>query len=140
MSVEKLLEEWRLAKQVEIETANKRRRIEDTIKQILGVDENIEGVRSFAFADEILKITLRFDRKVDVEAVKAIAYQHGLEDWLEKLFRWKAKVEFRTWRSAPAQVTTILSPAITTRPKRATFSLEPQPETPQDAVERNNRI
>jgi hypothetical protein len=123
-SLERLLIEWRVAKQLEQEAVLRRRNIEDEIKAAIGFDEGREGSETLPFYSGRVTITARLDRKVDAQLARQLAKEHYLESWLDRLFRWKPELELRAWRKAPESVTQVFAPAITTKPGRATFALE----------------
>ena len=122
--LERLLIEWRVSKQLEQEAVLRRRNIEDEIKAAIGFDERREGSETLPFNGGRMVITARLDRKVDGTLVRQLARTHNLDEYLHKLFRWKAELELRAWRKAPEHITQVFAPAITTKPGRATFSLE----------------
>jgi len=119
-----LLVEWRVAKQLEQKATHRRREIEDQIKAFIGFDENREGNVALPFDGGRVVVTARLDRKVDAQLARQLAAENHLEDWLDRIFRWKPELEVRAWRKAPEHITQIFVPAITTKPGRATFSLE----------------
>ena len=119
-----LLVEWRVAKQLEQEAVHRRREIEDQIKTFIGFDESREGNVALPFDGGRVIVTARLDRKVDGTLVRQLARAHNLDEYLHELFRWKAELELRAWKKAPEHITQIFAPAITTKPGRATFSLE----------------
>jgi len=122
--LERLLIEWRVAKQLEQEAVLRRRSIEDEIKAVIGFNEGREGSETLPFHGGRVTITARLDRKVDGTLVRQLARAHNLDEYLHELFRWKAELELRAWKKAPEHVTQVFAPAITTKPGRATFSLE----------------
>ena len=122
--LERLLIEWRVAKQLEQEAVHRRRAIEDEIKAAIGFDEGREGSETLPFHGGRVTITARLDRKVDAQLARQLAAENHLEDWLDRIFRWKPELEVRAWRKAPEHITQVFAPAITTKPGRATFSLE----------------
>jgi len=119
-----LLVEWRVAKQLEQEAVHRRREIEDQIKTFIGFDESREGNVALPFDGGRVIVTARLDRKVDGTLVRQLARAHNLDEYLHELFRWKAELELRAWKKAPEHITQVFAPAITTKPGRATFSLE----------------
>jgi len=119
-----LLVEWRVAKQLEQEATHRRREIEDQIKAFIGFDENRGGNVALPFDGGRVVVTARLDRKVDAQLARQLAAENHLEDWLDRIFRWKPELEVRAWRKAPEHITQVFAPAITTKPGRATFSLE----------------
>jgi hypothetical protein len=122
--LETMLVEWRVAKQLEQEATRRRRGIEDGIKALINFDESREGNIALPFDGGRVVITARLDRKVDGTLARQLATENHLEDWLDRLFRWKPELELRAWKKAPEYVTQAFAPAITTKPGRATFSLE----------------
>ena len=64
------------------------------------------------------------NRKVDVDLLQEIAAEHGLEDHLGSLFRWKPELNVKAWQQADDSITLPLSGAITTKPGRPSFSIE----------------
>jgi len=119
-----LLAQWRAAKQEEQAATRRRREIEDEIKVFVGFDEGREESVALPLDGGRVVITARLDRKVDAKLARQLAAENHLEDWLERLFRWKPELEVRAWRKAPEHVTQTFAPAITTKPGRATFALE----------------
>jgi len=122
--LERLLIEWRVAKQLEQEAVLRRRSIEDEIKAAIGFNEGREGSETLPFHGGRVVIIARLDRKVDAQLARQLAAENHLEDWLDRIFRWKPELEVRAWRKAPEHITQVFAPAITTKPGRATFSLE----------------
>ena len=122
--LERLLIEWRVAKQLEQEAVLRRRSIEDEIKAVIGFNEGREGSETLPFHGGRVTITARLDRKVEGTLARQLARAHNLDEYLHELFRWKAELELRAWKKAPEHVTQVFAPAITTKPGRATFSLE----------------
>ena len=80
---------WLAAKEAEKEAIEDRRRIEDRIKSLAGVSENMEGTETVEPDRFVIKIVGRIDRKVDSDKLQEIAAEHGLTDHLSYLFRWK---------------------------------------------------
>jgi len=124
-----LLVEWRVAKQLEQEATHRRREIEDQIKAFIGFDENREGNVALPFDGGRVVVTARLDRKVDGTLARQLAAENHLEDWLDRIFRWKPELEVRAWKKAPEYITQTFAPAIITKPGRATFALEERKET-----------
>jgi len=127
--LERLLIEWRVAKQLEQEAVHRRRAIEDEIKAAIGFDEGREDSVALPLDGGRVTITARLDRKVDAQLARQLAAENHLEDWLDRIFRWKPELEVRAWKKAPKYVTQAFAPAITTKPGRATFALEKGKET-----------
>ena len=127
--LETMLVEWRVAKQLEQEATRRRRGIEDGIKALINFDESREGNIALPFDGGRVVITARLDRKVDGTLARQLATENHLEDWLERIFRWKPELEVRAWKKAPEYITQTFAPAIITKPGRATFALEERKET-----------
>jgi len=60
---------WMAAKEAEKEATTKRRKIEDWMKSLIGVAENMEGTETAEPGQYVIKITGRIDRKVDADLV-----------------------------------------------------------------------
>ena len=124
-----LLEQWRAAKQEEQAATRRRREIEDEIKVFIGFDEGREDSVALPLDGGRVTITARLDRKVDAQLARQLAAENHLEDWLDRIFRWKPELEVRAWKKAPEYITQTFAPAITTKPGRATFAFEERKET-----------
>lgn len=116
---------WLAEKEAEKCAVDNRRRIEDRIKSMAGVSENLEGAESLALDCYKVKITGRIDRKVDADKVQELAAEFGLTDHLSSLFRWKPEINIGVWKSTDEAITNCLAPAITAKPGRPSFSIEP---------------
>ena len=117
---------WLLAKEDEQMAISKRRRIEDRIKSLGGVSENLEGTEKLSPEGYTIRIVGRLDRKVDGDLLQDLAAEHGLTDHLSTLFRWKPEVNLAAWKAADDRVTTLLTGAITTKASRPTFTILPK--------------
>ena len=67
----------------------------------------------------------RIDRKVDADKVQELAAEHGLTDHLSTLFRWKPEINMAIWKAADESITKPLAAAITAKPGRPSFTIEP---------------
>lgn len=118
-----LSEMWLAAKEAEREAVEDRRRIEDRIKSLVGVAENLEGTETVEPDQFTIKIVGRIDRKVDSDKLQEIAAEHGLTEHLSSLFRWKPEVNMAAWKAADPSITKPLSAAITAKPGRPSFTI-----------------
>lgn len=117
---------WLVAKEAEREAVEDRRRIEDRIKSLVGVAENMEGTETVEPDRFVIKIVGRIDRKVDGDKLQEIAAEHGLTDHLASLFRWKPEINMAAWKAAGPSITKPLSAAITAKPGRPSFTIIPK--------------
>lgn len=115
---------WMLAKKAEGDATVDRRNIEDQIRKVAGVRDDVEGTENLNVPGYKVKVTSRLDRKVDAEKVQDLAAEHGLTTHLSSLFRWKPEINMSAWKSADVTITGPLSGAITTKPGRPSFSIE----------------
>lgn len=114
---------WLEAKQAEASAIAERRAIEDRMKSLIGVPENLEGTKTASHDGYIIKIVGRIDRKVDADKLQEIAAEHGLTDHLSSLFRWKPEVNMAAWKAANESITRPLAAAITAKPGRPSFTI-----------------
>ena len=114
---------WLAAKQAEADATADRRKIEDRIKSLVGVAENLEGTETVDPDQFTIKIVGRIDRKVDGDKVQELAAEHGLTDHLSSLFRWKPDLNMAAWKAADESITKPLAAAITAKPGRASFTI-----------------
>jgi hypothetical protein len=121
-----LSEMWLTAKEAERQAIEDRRRIEDRIKSLAGVSENMEGTETVDPDRYTIKIVGRIDRKVDSDKLQELAAEHGLTDHLSYLFRWKPEINMAAWKAADPSITKPLSAAITAKPGRPSFTIIPK--------------
>ena len=114
---------WLAAKEAEKEATEHRRRIEDRIKSLAGVSENLEGTETVEPDQFTIKIVGRIDRKVDSDKLQELAAEYGLTDHLSSLFRWKPEINMAVWKAADESITRPLSAAITAKPGRPSFTI-----------------
>ena len=114
---------WLAAKEAEKEATEDRRRIEDRIKSLVGVAENLEGTETAEPDQFTIKIVGRIDRKVDGDKVQELAAEHGLTEHLSSLFRWKPEINMAVWKATDEAITKPLSAAITAKPGRPSFTI-----------------
>ena len=114
---------WLQAKEREGTATADRRKIEDRIKSLCGIAENLEGTKTVAPDHFTIKIQGRIDRKVDSDKLQELAAEHGLTDHLSSLFRWKPDLNMAAWKAADESITKPLAAAITAKPGRASFTI-----------------
>ena len=118
-----LATEWLEAKARETLATEDRRKVEDRIKALVRLNENIEGTETFEADCYTIKAVPRIDRKVNSEKLQELAAEAGLTDHLSSLFRWKPELNVSVWKSTDASITGALAPAITAKPGRASFTI-----------------
>jgi hypothetical protein len=114
---------WLAAKQAEADATADRRKIEDRIKSLVGVAENLEGTETVDPDQFTIKIVGRIDRKVDGDKVQELAAEFGLTEHLASLFRWKPEINMAVWKAADEAITKPLAAAITAKPGRPSFTI-----------------
>lgn len=114
---------WLAAKDAEKEATEDRRRLEDRMKSLIGVSENMEGTETVDPDQFTIKIVGRIDRKVDGGKVQELAAEAGLSDHLSSLFRWKPEINMAAWKAADQSITSQLAGAITAKPGRPSFAI-----------------
>ena len=118
-----LAADWLRAKEVERLAVEERRQVEDQMRSLIGIADNLEGTETAKPAGYIIKVTGRIDRKVDGDKVQELAAEHGLTEHLSSLFRWKPEINLTQWRNASELITGALAPAITAKPGRPSFAI-----------------
>jgi hypothetical protein len=126
MRLQHLAEAWMQAKEDERAATERRREIEDQIRSLANIADDSEGVQNVDAGLWKVKVTCRLDRKVDSDKVQELAYENGLTDHLATLFRWKPEINMKAWDAAAPQITTALAGAITTKPGRPSFAIQPK--------------
>ena len=121
-----LAQMWLRAKQQEEDATADRRDIEDHIKKLATIAENLEGTETIEPGRFEIKIVGRIDRKVDGDKVQELAAEFGLTDHLAKLFRWKPEINMAIWKAADESITKPLAAAITAKPGRPSFKIIPK--------------
>ena len=114
---------WLAAKQAEADATADHRKIEDRIKSLVGVAENLEGTETVDKDQFTIKIVGRIDRKVDGDKVQELAAEFGLTEHLASLFRWKPEINMAVWKAADEAITKPLASAITAKPGRPSFTI-----------------
>ena len=118
-----LSEMWLAAKEAEKEATEDRRKIEDRMKSLIGVAENMEGTETAEPDQFTIKIVGRIDRKVDGDKVQELAAEFGLTEHLASLFRWKPEINMAVWKATDEAITKPLAAAITAKPGRPSFTI-----------------
>lgn len=116
---------WLEAKEAERQAVDLRRELEDAMLSLIGIAENFEGTQTAGDQYKI-KVTARMNRRIDADALQEIAAENGLSEHLGTLFRWKPDINAKAWKDAAPEVTGPLLDAITTKPGRPSFSIEPK--------------
>lgn len=114
---------WIAAKDAEKEATEDRRKLEDRMKSLIGVAENMEGTETAEPDSFTIKIVGRIDRKVDSDKLQELAAEAGLSDHLSSLFRWKPEINMAVWKAADQSITSQLAGAITAKPGRPSFTI-----------------
>jgi hypothetical protein len=109
--VEQLAQMWLYAKDTETTAMADRRAIEDQIRKIANIRDDVEGTETLAL-------------EVDAEKVQDLAAEHGLTQHLSTLFRWKPEINMTIWKATDPSITQTLAPAITAKPGRPSFTIE----------------
>jgi hypothetical protein len=123
-TIEQLATEWLEAKEAERKATDKRREVEDTMRKMAGIRDDVEGTETLAPAGFKIKVVSRIDRKVDADKVQELAAEHGLTDHLSTLFRWKPEINMAIWKATDESITKPLAAAITAKPGRPSFTIE----------------
>jgi hypothetical protein len=114
---------WLDAKAREASATEDRRAIEDRIKEIVRLNESLDGTETVERDGYTIKMVGRIDRKVNADQLQELAAEAGLTDHLSSLFRWKPEVNVSVWKATDESITGALAPAITAKPGRASFSI-----------------
>lgn len=122
--MKELLEKWHQAKEEERQAINRRRKIEDALNSVIGVDDRHESTKTIRESGWKVRITTRFNRKVDSDKLQTIASEQGLMSHLGYLFRWKPELNLKAWEAADPSITEPLQEAITTAAGRPSYSIE----------------
>lgn len=124
-TMEQMAAEWLEAKEAERVAIEKRRDLEDAMRKAASIRDDVEGTETLALEGFRVKVVGRIDRKVDADKVQELAAEHGLTDHLSKLFRWKPEINMAIWKSTDESITKPLAAAITAKPGRPSFTIEP---------------
>lgn len=121
--LQSLVKEWLESKAAESQAVQRRREIEDQLKALTNIPEDLDGTKTLDVPGYVVKVTGRIDRKVDADIVQEIAAEHGLDAHLSTLFRWKPELNMTAWKAADESITRQLSSAITAKPGRPSFAI-----------------
>jgi len=121
--LQRVSREWIKAKETERQAVETRRKLEDEMKGMLKIDDQIDGTTRVIDGDLSVKITTRLNRKIDSGKLQDLAEEHGLSDHLSTLFRWKPELDMKSWRNADETITKPLLDATTTTPSRPSFAI-----------------
>lgn len=124
-SMEQLAAQWLEAKEAERKATERRRDFEDAMRELAGFSDQTEGTENVKTSAYTIKIVGRIDRKVDADKVQELAAEHGLTDHLSTLFRWKPEINMAIWKATDESITKPLAKAITAKPGRPSFTIEP---------------
>ena len=117
-----IYEAWVHAKEAEKSAIEARRLIEDELIRELALGET-EGTKTVKRDGFVVKVTQRYNRKIDADALQEIAIEHGIDNLLGDLFRWKPEIDARAWKATDESLTKPLLNAITTTPGRPSFNI-----------------
>ena len=120
-----LYAQWLDAKERERQAIEQRRAIEDKLVESLGVSPALDGTETHEANGYTVKVTARMNRKVDADLVQELAAEHGLSEHLPTLFRWTPELNMKAWKSADETITAALAKAITIKPSRPSFQIQP---------------
>lgn len=124
-TMEQMAAEWLEAKEAERVAIDKRRDLEDAMRKAASIRDDVEGTETLALEGFRVKVVGRIDRKVDADKVQELAAEFGLTDHLSTLFRWKPEINMAIWKSTDEAITKPLAAAITAKPGRPSFTIEP---------------
>lgn len=122
MTIEELSAAWLEAKETERDAAERRRKIEDQMRQSLKIEESEERTVKQVAGSYVVKANCRVNRKIDPEHFLRLANDAKVD--VSGFTRWKCELVMAEWKKQPAYVQQTLSNAITAEPGRATFSVE----------------
>ena len=123
-AINDLARQWKQAKQMETKAIAARRFIEDRLIAVLSIDLQSEGTINCDGDGYRIKAVTRFNQKIDSDLLQEIAAEHGLDEHLPNLFRWKPEIIAAKWKAAHHNITDKLARAVTTTPGRPSFSIE----------------
>ena len=118
-----LARQWIKAKTAEGAAIAARRALEDEMRSLIGVADNLEGVEKATPDGFEIKVTGRITRRVDADKLQDLANEAGLSSHLSSLFRWKPEINLSVWKATDKAITTPLASALTAEPGRPSFSI-----------------
>lgn len=114
---------WIEAKAREVKATNDRRAIEDQMRSLIGIADNLEGTMTAKPDGYVVKVTGRINRKINADKLQELAAEAGLTEHLSSLFRWKPEINMTAWKATDAAITTPLLGAITSEAGRPSFAI-----------------
>lgn len=126
--INKLASLWAIYKQEESEAIANRREIEDQLSELLDINSAAESTTVHETQDYAIKVQTRMTRKVNTDKLQEIAAEHDLNNEVSQLFRWKAEVDLKAWKSAAPEVSQVLAQALTTTAGRPSYSITKENE------------
>ena len=114
--------EWLKLKRAEEKAVEARRALEDEIMNGSDIatprtiSEDVDGYK--------IKIVTKLSKTIDAEKLQDVASDHGLVDFLPRLFRWKPEINKAAWDQADNSIKNVLAEAITAKPARPYFTIE----------------
>lgn len=116
---------WIKAKDAEAKIVADRRKIEDDLIAFLRIKDTDEGTKTVKREGFVIKVTNRFNRKVDSDKLQELAIEAGIgNEVLQGLFRWKPELSLTAWKDAAPSITSALAGAITTTASRSSVAIE----------------
>jgi hypothetical protein len=128
--------EWIDAKRQEAAARTRRVQIEAQLIELHGFDATREGTETYLTDKYRVKCSARVTQKVDAKKLKEIARDNGLDDQIERLFRWRVDMNKNIWKKTHPDITNLFLPAIESKPSKPAVVVEKIEEQPvKQAVE-----
>ena len=121
--VAELLRELSYAKEEERRGQEKRRALEDRLLTFLSYKESTSK-KNYSNNGIAFAITGRCNTTVDSKLLNRVIQEEGLQDWGQRLFRWKPEKNAGLWLIAPEDVRKKLSVAIKESYGRPSISID----------------
>lgn len=118
-----LSSQWIEAKAREVKAVNDRRSIEDQMRSLIGIADNLDGTMTASPDGYVVKVTGRINRRINADKLQELAAETGLTEHLSSLFRWKPEINMTAWKATDAAITTPLLGAITSEAGRPSFAI-----------------
>ena len=122
-TIETLAAQWLDAKHDEARAVEARRIIEDQMSEALAFEAQSESTTTAKVDGYTIKIAGRLTRKVDADLIQELAAEHGLNNLLTTVCRWKPELEIKAWKALSDEHRAALSKAITTTAGRPSFAI-----------------
>ena len=122
MDLKNLSEQWLEAKTLERDAAERRRVLEDQMRQCMKIEDNEEGTVSTLIGPYKVKANCRINRKIDPEKFLMLANDAQID--VSEFTKWKCELVMSAWKKQTPYIQQKLSKAITAEPGRPTFSVE----------------